>query len=386
MIEPQELLFWSMLAAVVYAYVGYPALLWLLTRFRGRPPLNDDGEFAPPVSIMLPAHNEERVIRGRIENLLELDYPAERLQVIVGSDASSDETVAIVRSFADARVELIAAERRQGKTSLLNRMVEQSSGELLVFTDANCRYDRSALRRLAAPFSTPSVGCVIGELIYVNTDDPEVAGGEGLYWRFENAIKELESDLGGTIVANGSIYAMRRERFRPLPGHVSDDSVNPLLVLRDGHRVVFERRAVAREKAAERLVEEIGRKSRMVTRQLGSHVYVRSFLWPPRPTLAFRLISHKLLRWMVPLFLMMAFAANLTLLHRWPYRLTMAAAVMGIVLAAWGFRRVARGAGLPRLWRVWVYFCAVNLAALKGLFDFIRGRRRATWAISASTR
>lgn len=384
-----EVLFWALLALVVYAYLGYPLLLWLITRFV--PPsapgkLEEDPRALPRVSVMLPAHNEEKVIRRRIENLLALDYPPEKIEIVVGSDASTDDTVAIARSFDSPRVHVLESTERGGKTSLLNRMVDTSSGELIVYTDANCQYDASALRYLAAPFRAPRVGCVIGELVYVNVDDPEVGGGEGLYWRFENAVKELESRLGGTIVANGSIYAMRRELFRPLPGFISDDSVNPLLVLRDGYRVLFERRAIAREKAAERLGEELGRKSRMVTRQLGSHAHVRSFLWPLRPTLAFRLVSHKLLRWLVPVFLIGAALANLALLDRPFYRYTLALTVVGAMVAALGAWRVSRAGALPRLWRVWVYFCAVNVAALKGLIDFVRGSRRATWKISETTR
>ncbi len=382
-----EAIFWTCLGLVIYAYAGYPALLWAVSRLRPRTSAPErEPAVLPRVSLLLPAHNEERVMAERLENLLALDYPPDRREILVGLDGSTDATPAIVASYLARGVRLAAAGPRRGKTALLNEMIGQARGEILAYTDANCAWDRDALRWLVAPFADPGIGCVIGELSYTNVDDPTVAGGEGLYWRLENAIKEMESRLGGTLVANGSIYAMRRDLFQPLPAEISDDSVNPLRVLASGFRVVFQRRAVAREKAASRLGEEFRRKARMVTRQLGSHAHVRAFLWPPRPALAFRLLSHKLLRWLVPLFLAVALAANLLLLDHPLYWLTLAVALTGCAAGAAGALSLARGRPLGRIPRLLVYFFMVNAAAAKGLFDFVTGRRRAVWRVSASTR
>ena len=389
-----ERLFWILIGLSVWAYVGYPLLLLLATigrrAERGAGPSGLGaaglGESLPTVTVLLPAHDEEAHIARRIDNLLALDYPPARLEILVGSDGSTDGTVAIVQGYAGRGVRLHEATVRAGKTALLNDMVRLARGEVLVFTDANCVYEAGAVRALVARLGEPGVECVIGELSYVNEDDPTVAAGEGLYWRYENAIKEMESQLGGTLVANGSIYALRRARARPLPPQVSDDSVNPLLILRDGGRVVFERGAVARERAASSLEEEFRRKARMVTRQLGSHLHVRAFLWPPRPWLAFRLASHKTLRWLVPVLLLAALGVNLGLLGRPLFQLTLGIAILFLLLAAMGGWRVARGLAAPAWMRLPLYFSVVNGAALKGMADFLLGRHRAVWRVSESTR
>jgi len=382
-----EWLFWSMAGLCVYAYAGYPILLWLWTRGRCQP-WDDDVTMAdlPRVAVMLPAYNEAAVLQRRIENLLRLDYPEDRLQVVVGLDGCTDGSATVASAYARRGVVIVEREQRGGKTSLLNEMVAASTGRILVYTDANCAYEPDALLHLVRPFCRPGIGCVIGELKYDNEEDPTVGGGEGLYWRLENAIKEMESRLGGTLVANGSIYAMRRSLFEPLPGWISDDSVNPLRALAAGAKVVFQRRAVAREKAALHLREEFQRKARMVTRQLGSHFHMRGFLWPPRLLLAFRLVSHKLLRWLVPIFLLVALAANLMLLPGPLYVATLALALAGAGAGALGGLMLAAGRQPPRLLRLAAYFWIVNLAAVKGLIDFMRGRQRAIWRISASTR
>lgn len=389
-----ESLFWILIGLSGWAYAGYPLLLMLATAGRrassgaGTRGVSAEGggEAWPTVTVLLPAHNEEAHIERRIDNLLALDYPWGRLDVLVGSDGSTDGTVARVRGYSGRGVRLHESVVRAGKTALLNDMVRLATGEILVFTDANCLYEPDAVRALVARLAEPAVDCVIGELIYVNEDDPTVASGEGLYWRYENAIKEMESRLGGTLVANGSIYALRRSRARPLPPQVSDDSVNPLLILRDGGRVVFERGAVARERAASSLGEEFRRKARMVTRQLGSHLHVRAFLWPFRPVLAFRLLSHKTLRWLVPVLLLAALGVNLTLLDRPLYRLTLGLAILFGLLTALGAWRVARGRRTPAWMRLPLYFSVVNGAALKGMVDFSLGRHRAVWRVSESTR
>ncbi len=225
----------------------------------------------------------------------------------------------------------------------------------------------------------------MAQLVYLNRREPGVRAGEGLYWRFENAIKEMESRFGGTLVATGAIYALRRSIWQPLPAGISDDSVTPLLALKAGYRVVVEPNARAFERAANDLSEEFGRKARMVTRQLGAHRHVGYFLKPFRPMLAFRLASHKLMRWLVPFFLLGALVTNLFLLAQPFYQATLALAGLGAIAFLAGKAALKRSVPLPAPLRLWVYFCTVNAAAFTGVIDFLRGRHRAMWAVSPST-
>jgi cellulose synthase/poly-beta-1,6-N-acetylglucosamine synthase-like glycosyltransferase len=381
-------LFWLLIGTVVYTYVGYPALLWLTARAGGRRPRISlvDPAPLPRVSILLCVYNEAGWLARRLENLLALRYPRDLMEIVVGSDGSTDATASVVRSFEKEGVRLFEAGERRGKTSLLNDLIAIASGQVVVFTDANARFGEDALRHLVEPFASPRVGCVVGELVYVNRETDIVRAGEGLYWRFENAIKEMEGSFGKTVVATGAIYAMRRSLCRPLPAAVSDDSLNPLLVLAAGYEVIVEPRAQAFESAATSLREEFHRKARMVTRQLGAHRRVGFFLKPLRLGLAVRLVSHKLLRWLAPVLLLAALLVDLALLDGWVYRLTAAGGVAGLAAFAFGAVAIARGHRVPAALRLWVYFCLVNAAAMKGIADFLRGRQRAVWTASPSTR
>ena len=341
---------------------------------------------APRVTLVVPAYNEAPVLESRIRNLRSLTYPPDRIEFLLGSDGSTDATATIISAVSDPRVRPVNMSQRAGKTALLNSMVALSSADVLVFTDANSEFAPDAIDHLVAPFADPSIGCVIGELVYLNRRAPGVRAGEGLYWRFENVVKEMESRFGGTLVATGAIYALRRSIWEHLPAGISDDSVTPLLALKAGYRVVVEPRARAFERAADNLTEEFGRKARMVTRQLGAHRHVGYFLKPFRPVLAFRLASHKLMRWLVPFYLIGALVANRFLLDRPFYQMTLALAVLGVVAFLAGRHALRRSVPIPALLRVWVYFCTVNAAAFAGVMDFVRGRDRAIWAVSPSTR
>lgn len=381
-----EALFWTLLALVAYAYVGYPLLLWMWSRgANARPMVVDphvDPSALPRVSIVVPSYNEGDTLHRRLENLRSLNYPPEKIEIVAGFDGADMPDM----PDQDPRVRFVIAPERVGKTALLNMMVGPSQADLVVFTDANAIYEPEALRYLVAPFVDPRVGCVTGELVYSNRQADGVRSGEGLYWRLENAIKEMESRFGGTLVATGAIYAMRRSLCRPLPAGISDDSTNPLIALSEGYAVVVEKRALAVERAATEMREEFNRKVRMVTRQLGAHAYVRFFLWPFRPVLALRLASHKLLRWLVPFWLLGALAANLTLLARPLYQATLWMAVALMATFALGAAALRRRVALPAPIRLVVYFGTINAAAFIGVLDFLRGRQRAVWTISASTR
>jgi cellulose synthase/poly-beta-1,6-N-acetylglucosamine synthase-like glycosyltransferase len=326
------------------------------------------------------------VIARKIRNSLELDYPAGRLEIVVVSDGSSDATEETARRSAGGAVRLVFREDHEGKTACINAILPDLRGEIVAFTDANAFFRRDALRYLTAPFADPMVGCVMGELEYAREDSPNSRSGEGLYWRYENLLKERESRLGSTIVGNGAIYALRRELCRPLPREVEADVVNPLLALAAGRRVVFERRARCEEKAAATAREEFSRKTRIITNQITSYLFGWRELRPLPGTALFQILSHKLLRWLVPVFLGGVLAGSILMSGTAAGRWLLGAQAVFYLAAAAGWILETGGRKVPRVLFVPYYFCVVNAASLKGMADFLGGRRRVIWEKAPSTR
>ena len=370
--------FWAALFLVVYTYLIYPVLLWLLAAGRKMPEYASPSEW-PTVSLLIAAHNEEAVLRAKLENALAMDYPAERLDIIVVSDASTDGTDRIAAEFAERGVRLHRQEVRGGKTEAQNAGVRLARGQFLAFSDANSMYASSALKRLLAPFADERIGCVCGELQYANPDEQGAGKGEGLYWRYEQFLKRRESLLSSTLGANGAIYALRRELFVELRGDIISDFVAPLGAWRRGFRIAYEPKAVATEYSSARFGDEFRRRRRIVSRSLYG-------LWTEAGVLnpfahfffAFQMFSHKLLRWLVPVWLLVVLAVNIPLA---------ASEYYGILLALQGafYGLAALGLLLPeRLGRYWLfyvpaYFTATNLGTLLGLLSFLMGRRHRVW-------
>ncbi len=259
-----ELIFWLSGAVVAYVYVGYPLLLKLAHLAFGRAPSHPPA-VEPPVTLVISAFNEEASIREKLENTLQLDYPADRLQVLVVSDASDDRTDDIVREFAGRGVRLLRMAERGGKTVGLNAAIREASGDVVVFSDANAMYRRDALRRLSAPFADRTVGAVVGESTYHDSETASEAS-ESLYWKYETAIKRLESETGSVVGGDGAIYAIRRGLYVPMRADALSDFVNPLQIVKSGHRCLYEPAAQSVEKAAEGFDREFRRKVRIVNR------------------------------------------------------------------------------------------------------------------------
>jgi cellulose synthase/poly-beta-1,6-N-acetylglucosamine synthase-like glycosyltransferase len=390
---PAAWAFFGCSVLIVYTYFGYPLLLALwsaLPARRSRQVLEVDAGNPGPlpwVSMIIPAYNEERVIERKIRNSLELDYPADLLEIVVVSDGSSDATEKVARQAGGEGVRLVFREDHQGKTACINAVLPGLAGEVLVFTDANAYFLPDALRWLVMRFQDPRIGCVMGELRYRQEGSLNASLGEGLYWNYENFIKERESLLGSTIVGNGAIYAMRRDLCRPLPLEAEADVANPLLALRAGYRVVFERRARCWERAATTVREEFGRKTRIITNQIATYLHGFRSLGPLRAGALFQIVSHKLLRWSVPFLLGGMLASSLLGAQesgalKWLAWVQIFFYLLG--MAGWGCE--ARGGPVPRMLFVPYYFCAMNLSSLKGIVDFALGRRRVIWEKAASTR
>jgi cellulose synthase/poly-beta-1,6-N-acetylglucosamine synthase-like glycosyltransferase len=373
-----ELIFWLPGAVVAYVYIGYPLLLKLAHMAFGRVPSHPPAA-EPPVTLVISAFNEEASIREKLENTLQLDYPADRLQVLVVSDASDDRTDDIVREFADRGVRLLRMAERGGKTVGLNAAIREASGEVVVFSDANAMYRRDALRRLSAPFADRTVGAVVGESTYHDSETASEAS-ESLYWKYETAIKRLESETGSVVGGDGAIYAIRRGLYVPMRADALSDFVNPLQIVKSGHRCLYEPAAQSVEKAAEGFDREFRRKVRIVNRAWRAMLSMPELLNPFRHGFfALKLISHKLLRWLAPVFLALLLAANFALLGRGAlYAATLAAQLAFYALALTG-HLLRHRKHMPRLLSVPYYFTMVNIASARGILGAFKGETYTTW-------
>ena len=373
-----EIVFWSAATLIVYVYAGYPLLLGLVRALGGARRVAV-GEHRPPLTLIVSAYNEAEIIGEKIANSLSLDYPADRLEVLVVSDCSSDATDAIVAGVSDPRVRLMRMAERGGKTLGLNAAAREARGEILVFSDANAIYLRDALVNLTRNFADAQVGAVIGESTYSAAEggaDEE----ESLYWKYEIAIKRLESAIGSVVGGDGAIYAIRKALYRPMRADALSDFVNPLQIVRGGHRCVYEPAARSVEKAAGDFDREFRRKVRIVNRAWRAMMSMKDLLNPLRHGLfAVEIISHKLLRWLVPLFMAVALGANFALAGSgWFYAatLTVQLAVYLLVAVAYPLRQKVQ---LPRLLAVPFYFVMVNIASARGIVEAYLGKTYTTW-------
>ncbi len=372
-------IFWACIFVLFYIYLGYPALLWLLSLIKSDPPMPDP-TFCPNVSLIISAYNEAETIGQKIENSLSLDYPTDKLEILIVSDASSDGTDKIVSHYADRGVILVRMPERGGKTLGLNHAVSIAKGEVVLFSDANAFYEPDSLKRLAAHFSDAKVGYVTGASRYVQQKYSFVGWCENLYWNYDLELKRLESTLGSMVGADGAMYAIRRALYTPLKAQDINDFLNPLQIIGKGYRGVFEPAAICRESTVSRFGEEYRRKVRIVSRSLRGLAQMSTLLNPMRSGFyALELFSHKLLRWLTPLFLLGIALSNVFLWSEGGlYQLLgglqfafYALALMGYVLSTIGLRL--------RIFYLPYYFCLMNMASLHAIYKSFRGSVQATW-------
>jgi cellulose synthase/poly-beta-1,6-N-acetylglucosamine synthase-like glycosyltransferase len=369
--------FWGSVAMILYVYAGYPTLLLLLGAMRRRAPSPRDG-LAPRVSLIISAYNEEDVIREKIVNSLGLDYPRDRLEIVVASDGSDDRTTAIAREYAAEGVRVYDFPARRGKNATLNDVVPRATGKIIVFTDANGKFQRDALRKLTRHFADPRVGCVCGELIYVSDDDNLVAKGYDVYWRYDQRLKRLESRLRCLLGANGSIFAIRKGLYRPLPGDVCNDMVLAIQIAARGHDVLYEPEAISLEAGSQDAPEELGRRSRIVGRGiLGVRTVLPDILEGGRVLLLWELLSRKLLRYCTPFFFVLLALSN-AFLWSGIYGWTLAAQGLFYLLALVSFFLRPLGVHL-RVLSVPHYFVLGNIATALGWAKVLAGRELAKW-------
>lgn len=375
-------LFWGSCALLGYTLFGYPAALLLWARLRPRRVQRAD--ITPAVTVVVVVHDEAERIAARIENLLALDYPPDRLTVLIASDGSTDDTVEIARSCGDPRVSLLAFEQRRGKAAVLNDAVGSAHGELILFADARQRFDRASLRALVACFADPSVGAVSGELCFdAAADATGMGAGVGFYWHYDKLIRRAESQIDSSVGATGAIYALRRELFLPIPAStVLDDVLIPMQAVRAGYRVLFEPSARAYDRVARSAAEEFRRKTRTIAGTFALLAQQRWLLDPRHNRLWLQTLSHKGLRLLGPLALLLALASNLLLLASPFYRITLAAQVSLYTCALYEHLRAhsaTRRGAVNRLLGACYAFCVLQAATVVGFARFAAGGQPVTW-------
>jgi cellulose synthase/poly-beta-1,6-N-acetylglucosamine synthase-like glycosyltransferase len=372
--------FWTCAALVVYTYVLYPLLLLALAALKraAAPPHDVADSQLPSVSILVVAHNEAAVIRARLENLLSLEYPPDKLEIVIASDSSRDGTADIVKEFADKGVRLFEFLARTGKAAVLDTVIPQLNGMIIVLSDANTFMHPGAIRRLARWFADPKVGVVCGKLVL--TDPKSGKNVDSLYWRFETLLKRAEGRLGALLGANGGIYAIRRRVFRGVRHDtIVDDFVIPLLArLRSGCRIVYDETAIAYEETPPEIATEFRRRARIGAGGFQSIGVLWPLLNPQRGWIAFTFMSHKVLRWLCPFFLLGLAGANLVLVDVGIYGASLGLGVLLASLALLG-QYVSFGSSAGKAIRLTTMFATMNAALLVGFLRWVMGRQQGAW-------
>jgi cellulose synthase/poly-beta-1,6-N-acetylglucosamine synthase-like glycosyltransferase len=373
-----EVVFWLSAGALFYTYAGYPLLLALVSSLR---PLRvRRGESAPTVSIIITAYNEECDLAAKLENTLTLDYSRELLEIIVASDCSTDRTDEIVREFAGRGVRLHRQSERLGKTAAQNAAVELARGEIILFSDATSLYQPNAVRAMMPSFVDSSVGCVAGRLEYVDGSDSDVGRGARSYWSYETFLKRHESRVGSLIGVSGCLYAVRRSAYVPLYHEACSDFIIATKMVEQNLRAVYEPNAVCTEQTNRQSDKELKMRVRIIAQTFTDLWRHRTMLNPVRSGFyGVQLLSHKVMRYLAPFFLMGLFVASAVLAPgSLAYRLAFAAQAAGYACPAlaWVLDRVgirSRLLALPQ------YFMLTNLASLIACYQFLRGERYARW-------
>jgi biofilm PGA synthesis N-glycosyltransferase PgaC len=374
-------LFWLSLFLIVYCFFGYPALLMVLAKILRRPV--HKSPILPPISIVLSVWNEEDVIGGKIKNLLSLDYPPEKMEVIVGSDGSDDQTNAIVKSIKDPRLTLIEHNQRRGKMATINELVAAARHGVIVFNDARQEIAEDAIRHLVANLADPAVGCVSGELTFRKREGA-TAKGINLYWEYEKFMRNQEARIHSMLGATGAIYAIRKELFSPVPSDiVLDDMYIPFKIIEKGHRAVFEPDARAYDEVADNPKEEYRRKARTLYGNFqifGQFVHMFN---PLRSPVAIQFFSHKFLRVVVPFLMAALLVLNLFLLDLPVFRWMLAAQVIFYAMAGAGAAARNHKIGmlhyLNKLCYIPYVFCLLNFSVFIGFWRFIHSKQEITW-------
>lgn len=373
-----QIVFWLAVAALFYVYVGYPILVYLVSL--AFPKNIKRADFEPQVTILITAYNEEKAIRQKLENTLKIEYPKDKLEILVASDGSTDKTDEIVKEFASKGVRLFRQEGRVGKTITQNNAVERATGEIVLFSDATTDYKTDVLREILPNFADEKIGCVAGKLVYVDNSASNIGKGAQKYWNYETFLKESESRACSLIGASGCLYAVRKSAYKPMYAEACSDFLICTILYEQGLRSVYEPKAVCTEDTNRQTDKEMQMRVRVISQTFTDLWQNRKMLNPFRSGFyAVELISHKVLRYAVPLFLLLLFVSNAVLmLHTLFFEIVFLFQIAFYLLAfiSWAFEKMGAKIGV---FAIPHYFVLANLASAVGFYKFLRGERYANW-------
>ncbi len=381
------ILFWASVFLVFYAYFGYPLLVWMLARFKKQK--KEDENYEPSVTLLIAAYNESTAITTKLENALTLDYPHEKLQILVTNDGSEDGTGEIVRSFAEKGVEMVSGEQRQGKMMALKRGMKAARGEIIVMSDATNAFSPNTIKALIAPFVDPSVGIASGAK-FIPKGDGALGSSESLYWKYESWIKKEETKLGNCINVTGEIYAFRKPLFGSPPDSIiNDDFYMMMNTFKQGYRVVYAPTARSWERVSQTAADEVERRARINAGRYQAMAMSPKFLPYDRPLLVWQIISHKFSRPLVPFAMIIALFANIfallfptektgffALAPSWAY-LLLVAQILFYALAILG--KYINSGIIGKVLYLPTFLVNSNWAALKGFWRFSSRRQTTLW-------
>ncbi|WP_220719047.1 glycosyltransferase family 2 protein [Agarivorans litoreus] len=384
-----DLLFWLAVGLIGYSYAAYPVVLLMIsgikqavrdTRYlwRRRERRSLEAKQWPSVSIIIAAYNEESCLQQRVDNLLQLSYPKDKLTIHIGSDGSTDSSAEILQAVEASNFKAHIFEQNRGKINVLNDLVELAEDPILVMSDANTHFEVDAIENLVRHFDSDDIGAVCGELHLVDSESAD--NKDGIYWRYEQMLKFHESRLGALLGANGAIYAIAKPLYQALPANtIVDDFMIVMNVSKAGKKVLYEPNAVAFEEVAPSLQDEEKRRIRIGT---GNYQAFTRCLWALNPLQGarfFAYLSHKVLRWFTPHLMLIALACNLMLVAKPLYASLLAVQLAGYLVAAWGNSRSKRGKSVPGSIAFLTFFVSMNMALLKGFYSFLFKNVQGTW-------
>ncbi len=376
-----EILCWTSIGLIAYSYLIYPLLLALLANFAPVKSSANIEEISPEqwpmVSLVIAAYREESVIVERLRNALQLDYPSDKLEIIIGVDGNEDATGELVRSFQDSRIQLMQFPERRGKASVLNDCIAAARGEIILFSDANTFWDVDAAKLLVRHFEDEQVGGVCGRLLLTDSDTGENV--DGIYWRYENRLKEWEGKLGAILGANGAIYSIRKKLYQPIPSQtIVDDFVIGMRIHQSGFRLLYEKQAIAREETAPTISDELQRRIRIGAGAFQSLTWLWKLLLPRYSLVSWAFWSHKVLRWFCPVFMVIAIVSNYLLAATPLYQLLLALQGMFYAIAALGSVSLLPGKIGKIAQAAWM-FVNMNIGLALGFNRWLFKTQKGTW-------